>query len=401
MTRSSPSSPALDQALALPCGSVLKNRIVKAAMSDSLGDGKGDPTEAQRRLYERWATGGAALSIIGEVQVGPDFPERPGNLVLSNHADQQAMRALTRRAKANGAQIWPQLGHAGALAHPPISRPKGPSTLDLEGLQCEAMSLDEIGALPGQFADAACLARSVGFDGVEIHAAHGFLLSQFLSPLFNRRQDGYGGDIEARSRLLLEIIDHISKAVGPAFPIGVKINASDQLEGGLSEEEALHIIGRLEQSSIDLIDISGGTYFPGAKPASESAGHGPYFSDFAARARPRTGIPLMLTGGIKTRAQALDVLASGAADAIGLARALVLNPDLPETWLGDRPNDPEFPRFETAPPGGITAWYSMRLTALGEDREQRFPHDLEAAIREYEDRDAWRSVLWKKAFDQR
>lgn len=175
--------------LDLPCGVRLKNRLVKSAMSDSLGDGAGNPTEAQMRLYERWAEGGAALSLIGEVQTSPHYPEKPGNLLLAPGADLSALKELARRGSKNGAHIWPQLGHAGALAHGPISAPKGPSPLDVEGLKSDGMSLDEIHDLPQAYAQAATLAQEAGFGGVLIHAGHGFLFSQFLSPLFNHRTD--------------------------------------------------------------------------------------------------------------------------------------------------------------------------------------------------------------------
>ena len=398
MDSSSFSEALLDRPLVLPCGVALKNRLIKSAMSDSLADGRGDPTTAQIRLYERWAEGGVALSIIGEVQVDPCFPEKPGNLVLSAQSDRQALEALARRAKLGGAQLWPQLGHAGALAHPPISCPKGPSALDVGDLRCEAMSLDDIQALPKRFADAAAFAKDVGFDGVQIHAAHGFLLSQFLSPLFNRRTDRYGGSIEARCRIVIEVLDRVREAVGRSFPIGIKINASDQLAGGLSQEEALDAVSLLDQSSVDLIDISGGTYFPGAKPASDSAGQGPYFFDFAKHARQRTGIPLMLTGGFKTKAQAIDSIACGTIDAVGLARALVLEPALAKAWLEDGDMDPTFPKFASTIPGGVTAWYTMRLTALADDSEHDFDDDLHAAKRAYERRDDERNRLWRQAF---
>ena len=143
----------LGRPLELPCGVVLKNRLIKSAMSDSLGDGGGNPTGAQMKLYERWAEGGAALLLIGEVQGDPRYPEKPGNLVLVPDADLQAMQALARRGSVNGAHIWPQLGHAGALSHLPISRPKGPSALDIEGLRCQGMSLDDIHDLPGHLCE--------------------------------------------------------------------------------------------------------------------------------------------------------------------------------------------------------------------------------------------------------
>ncbi|MCY0146942.1 NADH:flavin oxidoreductase/NADH oxidase family protein [Hoeflea sp. G2-23] len=390
----------LFDALTLPCGTTLKNRIVKSAMSDSLGDGTGHPTEAQFRLYQRWAEGGVAASIIGEVQTTPDFAEKPGNLVLNRDSEMARFRTLARRGSENGALLWLQLGHAGALAHAPTSEPKGPSALDLPGLRCAAMTLREIRKLPATFARTARLAQMAGFGGVQVHAAHGFLLSQFLSPLFNKRSDGYGGVIANRMRLLLEVVAAIRAAVGPEFPITVKLNSSDQLEGGLGTDDALAVVAALDSTSVDLIDISGGTYFPGAKSASDSTGSGPYFLDFASRARALTKIPLMLTGGFKTRAQAEAALASGAVDVIGLARALALEPALVNLWQLDREPEPAFPQFSEVPEGGITAWYTMRLTEIGNDAETPEIGDLLQAVRTYQDRDEERTRIWLRHFAQ-
>ncbi|MEO0912422.1 MAG: hypothetical protein AAFY59_05450 [Pseudomonadota bacterium] len=225
-------SASLGNTVALPCGVTLKNRVAKSAMSDSLGDGQGNPGPHQANLYGLWARGGVALSIIGEVQGNPAAAEKPGNLVLGERSDLEPFRALTRAGTAGGTQLWAQLGHAGAMAHPPISTPKGPSALDLPGLTSAAMSRDEIARLPAEFAATARLAQDAGFSGVQVHAAHGFLLSQFLSPLFNRREDAYGGALQNRARLTLEVIEAVRGAVGPGFPVGVKLNAADGLEGG-------------------------------------------------------------------------------------------------------------------------------------------------------------------------
>ncbi len=383
--------------LELPCGFILKNRIAKSAMSDSLGDGCGNPTEAQFRLYERWAEGGVAVSIIGEVQGNPHFAEKPGNLVLRPDSNLQRFQTLARRGSANGAELWLQLGHAGAMAHPPISDPKGPSALDIPGLSCAALTRDEVRGLPSEFARISLLAKDVGFGGVQIHAAHGFLLSQFLSPLFNKRDDQYGGSIANRMRLLLEVVDEVRAAVGSGFPVAIKLNATDQLEGGFDTDDALAVIAALDATGIDLIDISGGTYFPGARSASDGAGAGPYFVDFAERARPLTGKPLMATGGFKTVQQASDALARGV-DMIGLARALVLDPTLPNAWQSSGAGDPDFPKFMDPPEGGITAWYTMQLTELGEDRGPADATGLQAAIKQYEDRDCNRITLWNARF---
>lgn len=382
----------------LPCGVILKNRLAKSAMSDSLGDGTGHPSAEQIRLYQRWAEGGVAVSIIGEVQGTSHFAEKPGNLVLGNASDLNPFRELASQGSQNGAQLWLQLGHAGALAYAPTSHPKGPSALDLPGLQCAELTIDDIHQLPFEFARTAKLAQTAGFGGVQIHAAHGFLLSQFLSPLFNKRDDDFGGPIANRMRLLLMTIDAVRAATGPYFPIAVKLNSSDQLDGGLKEDDALEVAAALDQSSIDLIDISGGTYFPGAKAASDGAGRGPYFLEFANRARKVTTKPLMLTGGFKTRSQAEDAQNSGAVDVIGLARALVIEPSLPNLWQADQKPEPKFPRFDKAPEGGITAWYTMQLTKIGSDSETETVDDLDNAIRDYEDRDKTRTQIWLRHF---
>ena len=387
--------------LKLPCGVILKNRIGKSAMSDSLGDGTGHPTNEQNRLYQRWATGGVAVSIIGEVQATSNYAEKPGNLVLNAASDLAKFRKLAEHGGENDMQLWLQLGHAGALSYVPTSKPKGPSDLDLPGLHCVALSLDEIHQLPSEFANTAKLAQQAGFGGVQIHAAHGFLLSQFLSPLFNKRSDEYGGTIANRMRLLIETIAQTRAAVGPHFPIAVKLNSSDQLEGGFEEEDALKVVAALDKSSVDLIDISGGTYFPGAKSASDGAGSGPYFIEFAKRARKMTTKPLMLTGGFKTRMQAEDVIESGAVDVVGLARALTLEPSLPNLWMLEQMPEPQFPRFSDAPEGGITAWYTMRLTEIGFDEETPEVGDLGQAIMAYEARDRTRTKIWLRHFGKK
>lgn len=400
MARQTPSpSGVLRQPLNLPCGATLKNRLIKSAMSDSLGDGAGNPTAEQMRLYERWAEGGAALSLIGEVQGDPRYPEKPGNLALVPDTDLRAMQSLARRGSVNGTHIWPQLGHAGALSHLPISWPKGPSAINIEGLQCEGMSLDEIGRLPETYASAANLAKQSGFSGVQIHAGHGFLFSQFLSPLFNRRTDAYGGSVKGRFRIIHKVIGAVRQAVGVSFPIGVKINSTDKLVGGLTQEDALEVIRLLSQTSVDLIDISGGTYFPGAASSSDGVSRsGPYFVEFARCAKGITSIPIVATGGFETRDQAVDAIQKGCVDGASLARAMALKPMLANAWLSDAGGDPEFPVFDAPPRGAVTAWYSMRLTALGEDRESQFDPAPAQALHEYEARDAQRCATWLKRF---
>lgn len=197
---------------------------------------------------------------------------------------------------------------------------------------------------------------------------------------------------------MLEVFEAVRQAVGPLFPVGIRINATDQMEGGLTAEDAIEVVRLLDQTSIDLIDISGGTYFPGAKASSDGMAHGPYFLEFARCARQVTNVPLMLTGGFKQREQAVHALADGAVDLIGLARAMVIEPQLPKLWFSDPGTDPEFPRFQQSPAGAITAWYTMRLSAIGNDSDSKFDMDLPEAMRHYEERDAQRCAAWRSVF---
>ncbi|MHB1201295.1 MAG: oxidoreductase [Polaromonas sp.] len=201
-----------------------------------------------------------------------------------------------------------------------------------------------------------------------------------------------------RMRILLETIETTRAAVGPDFPIVVKLNSSDQLEGGFDQEDALKVVAALDRFSVDLIDISGGTYFPGAKSTSDGTRHGPYFIGFAKRARAVTTKPLMLTGGFKTRNQAEDAVTSGAIDIVGLARALVLESSLSDLWKANQKLEPDFPRFFDAPEGGITAWYTMRLTEIGADKDTPVVGELGKAIRNYEVRDKARTEVWLRHF---
>ena len=261
------------------------------------------------------------------------------------------------------------------------------------------MTIDDIEKLPNAYARASVLTKDAGFGGVQIHAGHGFLFSQFLSPLFNHRTDDYGGSVAKRFRIIGKTIDAVRHVVGTSFPIAIKINSTDKLVGGLTEEDALEVVRLLNKTSVDLIDISGGTYFPGAPSSSDDTSTtGPYFQNFTQRAKSVTAIPVMLTGGFETREQAISVIQNGVADAIGLARSMVLNPSLANTWLSKIGGDPEFPLFNAPPRGGVTAWYSMRLTAIGEDSESMFNKSPNAALEAYEARDAQRCTSWQNRF---
>ena len=381
----------------LPNGFRLKNRLIKSAMSDMLGDGRGNPTPKQIALYARWAEGGVAASIIGEMQSDPMHPEASGNLVLGGDADTAAFQRLAHAGRQNNSAIWAQLGHAGAMTPPSLGDPAGPSALELPQLRARQFTMAEFTAFPLSFANAAARAEALGFGGVEIHAAHGFLLSQFLSPLFNRRDDAYGGALVNRMRLLIETIDAVRAQVSPGFTVALKLNSSDGLAGGFEADEAIKVISALEKRGLDLIDISGGTYSPGAVASSDRTAKGPYFLDFAAAARRATDIPLMITGGFKQRSDATMALDLGHVDMIGLARSLVLNPSLPNAWQQTE-GDVTFPVFDHTARGGTTAWYTAAIRALAEGSMPNTSLGINDALRANETLCHELDSIWRRTF---
>ncbi|HET9989164.1 MAG TPA: hypothetical protein VFQ65_11600, partial [Kofleriaceae bacterium] len=255
---------SLDAPLTLRSGATLPNRLAKAAMSEVLGDATGAPTDALVRLYERWGRSGAGLLITGNVMVDRGGMGEPNNVVIVDDRDLARLRAWATAGQAHGARLWMQLNHAGRQSPRTLTPvPVAPSAIPMKGFfgvfaKPRALEAHEIEALIARFAAAAVVARDAGFAGVQIHAAHGYLISQFLSSRTNRRDDAWGGDAARRSRFLLEIVRAIRAAVGPAFPIGVKLNSADFQRGGFTEEESLEVIRLLDAEGVDLLEVSGG-----------------------------------------------------------------------------------------------------------------------------------------------
>ena len=340
--------PSLDTPLTLRSGATLPNRLAKAAMSEVLGDARGAPTEALVRLYERWGRSGAGLLITGNVMVDRGGRGEPNNVVIVDDRDLARLRAWATAAQAHGARLWMQLNHAGRQSPRRLSRvPVAPSAVPMKGFfgafaKPRALEPHEIEALIARFAAASVVARDAGFAGVQIHAAHGYLISQFLSSRTNRRDDAWGGDAARRSRFLIEIVRAIRAAVGPTFPIGVKLNSADFQRGGFTIEEAMEVARALEAASIDLLEVSGGNY---ESPAMTGSGELPaeqressrsreaYFLDYARRIRAVVTTPILLTGGMRSRAVMDDALASGNVDVVGLGRPMTHAPDLPAQLL--------------------------------------------------------------------
>ncbi|MDE2465508.1 MAG: NADH:flavin oxidoreductase/NADH oxidase family protein [Alphaproteobacteria bacterium] len=334
----------------LPCGAVLKNRLAKAAMTEGLGDPLNRATARHQKLYQRWAEGGAGMLLTGNVQIDRRHLERPGNVALDGAQSSEALEALRAFARAgtvNGTHLWMQISHAGRQT--PVSvnaAPLAPSAVRLEmpggqfGMpraMTEAQILDVI----ARFAHAATLARETGFTGVQIHAAHGYLLSEFLSPDVNRRSDAWGGSLENRARLLIETVRATRRNVGADFPISVKLNSADFQRGGFSHEDAITVATWLDKEGVDLLEVSGGTYEQPRLTGRDDLTLHPekaetrrqstiareaYFLDYAADIRRAVKMPLMVTGGFRSAEGMNAALKAGATDIIGIARPLCADP---------------------------------------------------------------------------
>lgn len=344
----------LSSPLDLPCGVTLRNRIVKSAMSEQLARRDGTPTERLRRLYAVWARSGAAVLITGNAMVSRDALTEPGNVILDDDRALDAFGSWSSAAQAGGAQAWLQLNHPGKVAVTPFDRrPVAPSARrsTVPGYNLRKpreLTSSAIADLVGRFARTAELAVAGGFDGVQVHAAHGYLLSQFLSPLHNRRDDDWGGDAARRRRLLLDVVGAVRARVGAGVPVSVKLNSRDFVHGGFDEGEALEVALALAGAGVDLLEISGGGYeqpaMTGVAAGQDRTAEG-YFLDFAAAVSARTSLPVLLTGGLRSPGRMNELLGSGAIDAVGLARPMAFVPDYPRRLLaGEQPALPPAPR---------------------------------------------------------
>jgi 2,4-dienoyl-CoA reductase-like NADH-dependent reductase (Old Yellow Enzyme family) len=350
----------LAEPLRLPCGAVLPNRICKSAMTEGLSDPRLRATDRHARLYRQWSDGGAGLLITGNVMIDHRVLERPGNVALdvSQPIDEEHLASLRRWAEAGtaaGNHLWMQISHAGRQSPRYVTNePLAPSSVGLPILgnyaKPRALEVSEIRDFIQRFAKVAVIARDCGFTGVQIHSAHGYLLSSFLSPVTNQRTDEWGGSLENRARFLLETLRATRAAVGPDFPIGIKLNSDDFRKGGFSHEDCLQVVQWLNDESLDLLEISGGTYeqprllgFEGRKDSvgtplrSSTRQREAYFIDYAQSIRKVAKMPLMVTGGFRTPAFAEEILAGGDCDVIGLGRPLCTDADVPRRWLSGDP----------------------------------------------------------------
>lgn len=347
-------TPTLSTPLKLPSGVTLPNRIAKAAMSEGIADAHNDATPRLETLYRRWSESGAGMLLTGNVQVDRHHLERPGNVVLDAETNLAALRAYAKAGTSAGNHLWMQLSHTGRQVDAKINpAPLAPSVVELDVARGagysfakpRAMTEADILHVIGQFAYAAKMARETGFTGVQLHAAHGYVLSQFLSPLANRRTDAWGGSLENRARFLLETIAAVRKAVGADFPVSIKLNSSDFQKGAFTNAECIELVGWLNDTSLDLLELSGGSLEQpkvvgvslkdegeDARPESTKKREA-YFLDYAASVRAAAKMPVMVTGGFRTAAVMEEALANGDLDAVGIGRPMIADPELPKRIL--------------------------------------------------------------------
>jgi len=336
---------SLADPLDLPCGVRLPNRIAKAALSEALGDADNSPGERIVALYRRWARGGYGLLITGNVMIDRAHLGEPGNIAIEDDRALERLTAWTKAAHDGGAAIFAQLNHPGRqsnllnIGHKPVAPSAVPLSLPGAAVP-RALTSPEIDDIIERFATASAVCEDAGFDGVQIHAAHGYLVTQFLSPLTNLRDDEWGGDPQERMRFLLEVVRRVRKRVSPGFAVAVKLNSADFQRGGFTEEDSRAVVAALSREAVDLIEVSGGNYESPAmsgSAASSTRAREAYFLDYARSVREAAGnVPLAVTGGFRTRSGMQDALTAGDCDVIGIARPTVTTSDAADAILRGR-----------------------------------------------------------------
>ena len=340
-----PDVSALTQPLTLPNGTVVPNRIAKAALSECLSSPGFAPGDEIKTLYRRWATNGQGLTITGNVMVDERYIGEPGNVVVEDRRHWDDLVEWASIVKSEGAVALVQINHPGRQTpRSLVSKPVAPSAIPVSGMAGtfatpRALTGDEITDIIQRYATTARLVTEAGFDGVQIHGAHGYLVSQFLSPLANQRTDEWGGSPENRRRFVLELVTAMRAAIGDKV-LGIKLNSADFQRGGFSEDESLEVVDALVEAGIDMLEVSGGTYSSAAMLGVDSTvrestrQREAYFLDYALRVRAaHPELPLMLTGGFRTAEAMNDAVASGGIDIVGLGRPLTLEPEIPGALL--------------------------------------------------------------------
>ena len=342
-------SELINESFTLPCGQVIKNRICKAAMTERIAKGNNLAHQGHANLYDRWADGNIGISLTGNVQVDRRNLEGPANVAIdkNNYKEQfDALKAWSKAGTKNNTQLWMQISHAGRQTPGEInSSPMAPSDIGLKipgknfGTPTP-MTEEDILDVIDRFVFTAKIARDTGFTGVQFHSAHGYLLSEFLSPDINNRTDAWGGSIENRTRIHIEIIKRCRQEVGEDYPISVKLNSADFQKGGFSPDESIKVAQMLENAGVDIIEISGGTYEQpkligveasinakrSEKRKESTIAREAYFLEYAQDIRKAVSIPLMVTGGFRTWEGINDALQSNVCQIVGIGRPLCADP---------------------------------------------------------------------------
>lgn len=330
----------LNKEIILPNGSKIINRIAKSAMSENLSNTDNQPTSTLINLYKKWALSGSGLLITGNIMIDSSAVGEPRNVIVENRDNFDLLKEWADTVKNTETHLWAQINHPGRQAMEQINNVlKAPSSVPLKyGGRKKAtakiplaLKEDEILTIIESFAETSLILKEAGFTGIQIHGAHGYLVSQFLSPDSNIREDKWGGTLENRARFVVEVYRKIREKVGAKFPIGIKLNSTDFQKGGFSEEESMEVVKILSKEGIDLIEISGGTYEVPAmmgKKMKSTKKREAYFLDYIKKARKITETPLLLTGGFRTTAIMEEAIASNDLDIVGIARPFAVFPNL-------------------------------------------------------------------------
>ena len=362
----------LFEPLTLPNGAILKNRLAKAATEESLAASGQLPDSKLFTLYRRWASGGAGLLITGNVMISPAALTGPASVVLQHGTDLAPFKKWAQAGRAQDAQFWMQINHPGRQVLADLGEEAVSASdvaLDIPELagkftQPRALREDEILDLIARFANTAALAEAAGFTGVQIHAAHGYLINQFLSPLTNRRDDKWGGSRENRSRFLFEVVKAVRAGVDDGFCVTVKLNSADFQKGGFEKDDAKWVVEQLGNMRVDLVELSGGSYESPAMQGRATDGTSTerreaYFVEFAREIAAIAKMPIMVTGGIRSLDVAEDALAKKTGgigvSVLGIARALAFEPDLVNNWRAGIRRKVDIPQVQ---------WKNKRMAGL-------------------------------------
>lgn len=340
------------QPLLLPNGTQVPNRIAKAAMEENMADSNFAPSEGLIQLYRAWAEGGSGLLISGNVMIDRRAMTGPGGVVLENDDQLPLFKRWADTGRALGAQFWMQINHPGRQMPGDLAQETwapSPISVDLGKMSKHfnpprELTEEKIQDVIARFIETARLAEQAGFTGVEVHGAHGYLISQFLSPLTNKRRDQWGGSLENRARLLIEVVRGIRAAVSPDFAVAVKLNSADFQRGGFSQDDARQVVSMLNPLGVDLVELSGGSYeapaMHGGARDGRTLAREAYFFEFAKDIQAFARMPVMVTGGVRRLPVAEQVVSSGV-DMVGIATALAIDPNLPRDWENGRNSAPE------------------------------------------------------------